>query len=146
MTKRANHNLSSSDISNLIRSAATAQSFAYAPYSGFHVGAALLSEDGNVYTGCNVENASYPAGNCAERTAVFKAVSEGQQKFKALALTGGKPGEPAAECAPCGICRQVLAEFADEELPVILAKSESDYRVITLGELLPLQFSRNNLK
>lgn len=134
------------DIPGLIKLAVKAQEFAHTPYSGFRVGAALLCEDGSVYTGCNVENASYPAGNCAERTAVFKAISEGQRKFSTLAVIGSRPGQPIQECAPCGICRQVLSEFVSGSFPVILAKSETVYRVLTMGELLPLQFSCNNLK
>ncbi|MCI8549208.1 MAG: cytidine deaminase [Lachnospiraceae bacterium] len=114
---------------------------AYAPYSGFYVAAALLCRDGSVYTGCNVENSSYPAGNCAERTAVFKAVSEGKREFSCIVIMGGNAGKVEAYCPPCGICRQVLREFCrPSEFFVILAKSEEDYRVFSLEELLPESF------
>lgn len=134
------------NVTNLIRAALQAREKAYAPYSGFHVGAALLCEDGTVHTGCNVENASYPAGNCAERTAVFKAVSEGHTSFSAICIVGG-PKDGACEfCPPCGICRQVLAEFCDPEtFPVILAKDPEEYRMYMLEKLLPLSFGRNQL-
>lgn len=145
MSKKV-YNIEGIDIPEMIQLAINAQKSAYVPYSGFQVGAALICKDGSVYTGCNVENASYPAGNCAERTAVFKAVSEGQREFTALAVIGSKPGQAVQECAPCGICRQVIAEFVQGDFPIILAKSETDYRVITMEELLPLQFSCNNLK
>ncbi len=111
----------------------------YAPYSHFHVGAALLCDDGAIYTGCNVENASYGATNCAERTAVFKAVSEGYTHFMALAIAGGPEGEIGDACPPCGICRQVLSEFCDRDMPVYLAKADG-YDEYTLVQLLPLTF------
>ena len=131
----------------LIRKAMDAQKHAYAPYSNFVVGAALLCEDGSIYTGCNIENASYPATNCAERTAIFKAVSEGKRQFQALALVGNRKGEESNRefCTPCGICRQVLSEFVSEEFPIYAAKSVEDYRVYTMGELLPHCFSEKNL-
>lgn len=114
---------------------------AYAPYSGFHVAAALLCRDGTIYTGCNVENASYPAGNCAERTALFKAVSEGKREFSCIVIMGGAGGKVENYCPPCGICRQALREFCrPSEFLVILAKSGEDYRVFTLEELLPESF------
>lgn len=134
------------DAKILIRKAIEAQRFAYAPYSNFQVGAALLCEGGEIYTGCNVENAAYPAGNCAERTAVFKAVSEGKRKFSAIAIVGNKSGNEREECAPCGICRQVLSEFADGDFPIIIGKSEEEYRTFKLEELLPLRFSKHNLQ
>lgn len=125
--------------------------YAYAPYSGFCVGAALLCRDGKVVTGCNVENACYPAGICAERSAVFRAVGEGYKDFDAIAVVGGKRGENGrAEitdfCPPCGICRQVLAEFCDmADFRVILCDSkemeESHIKIFRLKELLPLAFS-----
>lgn len=119
---------------------------AYAPYSGFRVAAALLCEDGTVYTGVNVENASYPAGNCAERTAVFKAVSEGQRRFLAIAVCGGKDGNVTDYCTPCGICRQVMREFADpEHFLVLVAKSADEYREYTLAQLLPESFGPDML-
>ena len=113
---------------------------AYAPYSGYHVGAALLCADGTVYTGCNVENASYGATNCAERTAIFKAVSEGRRDFTALAVCGGKDGIITGAFPPCGICRQVMAEFCGGDFPVYLV-NESGYDTLTLAQLLPRGFS-----
>ena len=138
------------DIENrnkLINAALAARKNAYAPYSGYFVGAALLCDDGTVVTGCNVENASYGATNCAERTAVFKAVSEGKQRFTAIAIAGGKDREQATDYAyPCGVCRQVLREFCvPEEMTVVVCKSESDYDEKTLAELLPNSFGPENL-
>lgn len=129
----------------LIQAALCAMKKAYAPYSGFFVGAALLCGSGAVYTGCNVENASYGACNCAERTAVFKAVSEGERDFRAIAIVGGKGGEASDFCPPCGICRQVLSEFAGGELRVLLSDGEN-IRTLTLAELLPHSFAKNNLE
>ena len=118
---------------------------AYAPYSGFFVGAALLTKDGKVYTGCNIENASYTPTNCAERTAFFKAVSEGEREFEAIAVVGGKGEEPSELCAPCGVCRQVMAEFCDKELRVLLG-TPADFKAYTLEELFPLSFGKDDLK
>lgn len=124
------------DRNTLIEAAIAARRAAYAPYSSFAVGAALLGEDGAIYTGCNVENASFGLTCCAERTALFKAVENGVRRFRALAIVGGKVGkDPTESCPPCGACRQVLAEFCDDDLPVFLAD-----RTVTLGELLPLAF------
>lgn len=132
----------------LIRRAFEAQKKAYAPYSHFQVGAALLAEDGTIYEGCNIENASYGACNCAERTAIFRAVYEGKRKFCQIAVVG--KAEDAKEfdyCAPCGICRQVMSEFCSpKEFEIILAKTEDDYKVYTLEELLPLSFTSDALK
>ncbi len=128
----------------LIGAAMGAMKSAYAPYSGFFVGAALLCEGGEVYTGCNVENASYGACNCAERTAVFKAVSEGKLKYKGIAVVGGKGGYVRSFCAPCGICRQVMAEFAEEGFFVLLYDGEKTQR-LALSELLPHSFTGKNL-
>ena len=119
----------------LFELAAKARISAYAPYSGFLVGAALLTADGEVYTGCNVENASYPLGNCAERTAIFKAVSEGKREFTAIAIAGGRDN-PDEVCFPCGACRQVMTEFCKEDFKVVLSD-----RTLTLGELMPYSFS-----
>ena len=131
----------------LIRAALGAQKTAYAPYSHFLVGAALLCKDGTIYTGCNIENASYPAGNCAERTAIFKAVSEGKKDFEAICVVGGREGEEPEFCPPCGICRQVCAEFCDaQSFQIILARSETSFKEYTLGELLPLGFGAAQLK
>ena len=120
----------------------------YCPYSGFAVGAALLCEDGTVFHGCNIENAAYPATNCAERTAVFKAVSEGKMKFRAIAIVGGpKEREPEDFCAPCGVCRQVLAEFCDPEtFKIILMNGAGEIREYLLKELLPFGFTGKALE
>ena len=131
----------------LIELAKGAMTFAYAPYSGYKVGAALLCCDGTVYTGCNIENASYTPTNCAERTAFFKAVSEGVRDFKAIAIVGGAAEQPLDFCAPCGVCRQVMMEFCDpDSFKIILAKSPEEYKVYTLWELLPEGFGPGNLK
>ena len=130
----------------LIRAAFKARSFAYTPYSHFKVGAALLAKNGMVYTGCNIENAGYTPTNCAERTALFKAVSEGVREFDAIAIVGSKVGETnTLVTGPCGVCRQALYEFGGPALTVIMAKSEEDYIVTTLGELLPYGFGPANL-
>ena len=124
----------------LIDCAKIAMEKAYAPYSGYLVGAALLTESGKVYTGCNVENASFSATNCAERTAVFKAVSEGERKFSAIAVVGGKNGKITCFFPPCGVCRQVLTEFCSADMPVYLTDG-ADVKTVTVGELLPHGFS-----
>ena len=128
-------------IETLISTAISMTKKAYVPYSHFHVGAALLAKDGTVFTGCNIENAAYGPSNCAERTAVFKAVSEGYRDFTAIAVVGGLNGEIKDFCPPCGVCRQVLAEFCDKDFKIILAKSPDEYKIFTLGELLPESFS-----
>ena len=131
----------------LIREAFAAQKFAYAPYSRFHVGAALRGKNGQVFRGCNIENASYTPTNCAERTALFKAVSEGVREFDAIAIVGSKVGETnTLVTGPCGVCRQALYEFGGPELTVIMARSEDDYIVTTLGDLLPYGFGPANLE
>lgn len=125
----------------LIRAAMEARQRAYAPYSDFLVGAALLTENGTIYQGCNIENASYGATNCAERTAVFRAVSEGETRFSAIAIVGGMRDQELTYAYPCGICRQVLREFCDpEQMWVIVARSETDYKKRKLSELLPDSF------
>ena len=118
----------------------------YAPYSHFHVGAALLDKNGKVWTGCNIENAAYGPSNCAERTAVFKAVSEGVREFEAIAIAGGpedKNGVPVIEdfCPPCGVCRQVLSEFCRGDFKIILVNGKGEQKSFTLAELLPESFS-----
>ncbi|WP_434311312.1 cytidine deaminase [Hominifimenecus sp. rT4P-3] len=118
---------------------------AYVPYSHFHVGAALLTADGEVFTGCNVENASYGAAICAERTALVKAVSEGKRDFQAIAVVGGRDGVVTDFAPPCGICRQVLAEFCGPDFLILLAKSPEEIRVFRLEELLPEAFGREKL-
>lgn len=131
------------DIKELIRQAVNAREYAYAPYSGFKVGAALLCRNENVYTGCNIENAAYTPTNCGERTAFFKALSEGEREFTRIAIVGGKDGEMSAP-SPCGVCLQVMAEFCEaEEFEVVMAESEEDYTVKRLIELLPYGFSLN---
>ena len=125
----------------LIERAHQAAQHAYAPYSGFAVGAALLSSDGEVFTGCNIENASFGATCCAERTAFFKAVSEGVYDFDAIAIVGGKDGDFSKPCPPCGICRQVMAEFCTPDFKIILANGSGEAKVFTLSELLPQSFS-----
>lgn len=134
-------------IQSLIRQALEARKFAYTPYSHFRVGAALLAQDGRVYTGCNIENAGYTPTNCAERTALFKAVSEGERKFSAVAIVGSLQGKiNTLVTGPCGVCRQALYEFGGPSLTVIMAKTEEDYIVTTLGELLPYGFGPVNLE
>lgn len=125
----------------LIKVALEQRSYAYAPYSGFRVGAALLAQNGKIYTGCNIENASYGASNCAERTAFFKAVSEGVKEFQAICITGGAQEKVTQPCPPCGICRQVMLEFCDGDFLIILAADEEHYKTYTLGEMIPLGFS-----
>ena len=128
----------------LIKTAIEARKRAYAPYSGFSVGAALVTADGRVFTGCNIENAAFTPTNCAERTAFFKAVSEGVRAFEAIAVVGGKGEEPSEFCAPCGVCRQVMAEFCSPDFRVILG-NENNQTVYTLSELLPASFSKSDL-
>lgn len=130
----------------LIRAALDARRAAYAPYSHYRVGAALLTWEGEIITGCNIENASYGATNCAERTAVFKAVSAGKRSFCAIAVAGGTEEKPSGYAYPCGICRQVLSEFAAEDFIVIVARSISDYREYQLRELLPYGFGGEAIK
>lgn len=130
----------------LIRAAFAARRFAYTPYSHFQVGAALLTREGRVYTGCNIESASYTPTNCAERTALFKAVSEGERSFAAIAVVGSREGEVnRLVTSPCGVCRQALYEFCGPDLIVLMARSEEDYIETTLGELLPYGFGPANL-
>lgn len=130
--------------SALMAAALAAREYSYSPYSGYRVGAALLGSDGRVFTGCNVENAGYTPTNCAERTAVFKAISEGTRAFTAIAVVGGSGDTLDAACTPCGVCRQVLAEFCSPDMPVILGTPE-EIRVLTLGKLLPFAFTQKNL-
>lgn len=131
----------------LIRRALEARTNAYVPYSRYAVGAALLTEEEEIFTGCNVENASYGATNCAERTAFFKAVSEGKRRFLAIAVTGGMEGqEPQDYAYPCGICRQVMREFGADDFRIIVAKSVTDYKEYRLDELLPAGFGGESIK
>ena len=131
----------------LVEAAIDATKFAYVPYSNFKVGAAILADNGKIYTGCNIENASYSPTNCAERTAIFKAVSEGVTKFKKIAVVGGPNGNLENYCPPCGVCRQVISEFADEEFELILGTSKNTYTVYNFfEEVLPLSFTAKELK
>lgn len=136
------------DRKELIKIAIEARQNSYSPYSNFQVGAALLGKNGIVYKGCNIENAAYTPTNCAERTAFFKAVSEGVYDFEAIAIVGGSKNSTDLDyCAPCGVCRQVMMEFCEyDTFEIIVAKSEDEYQVYTLKELLPLGFGPGNLE
>ncbi len=131
----------------LMELALEARERSYSPYSHFRVGAALLCADGSVYTGCNIENAAFTPGICAERTAVYKAVSEGKRDFQAIAIAGGPEGGEPALTAPCGVCRQVMREFCDpEEFRIILGAGTGEKQVFLLKELFPLSFGPDNLR
>lgn len=139
--------LEKDQIEMLINQAVSMMDYSYVPYSHFHVGAALLAKNGTVYKGCNIENAGYTPSNCAERTAFFKAVSEGVLEFDAICVVGGMNKNMKSYAAPCGVCRQVMMEFCDpEEFQIILATSKEQYEIFALKELLPLGFGPNNLK
>ena len=125
----------------LIILAKEAMTRSYSPYSGFKVGAALLCRDGTVYQGCNIDNAAFSPTICAERTAIFKAVSEGKRDFAAIAICGGKDGVITGYFPPCGVCRQVMTEFCSGDFPIYLAGADGAWQVKTLAELLPLSFS-----
>ena len=127
--------------SQLIETAIEQLKYSYTPYSGFKVGAALLAKNGTVYTGCNIENAAYTPTNCAERTAFFKAVSEGRRDFTAIAIVGNKRGEAGDYCPPCGVCRQVMAEFCKADFEILLAKDTENWKSYTLEQLLPERFT-----
>jgi cytidine deaminase len=130
----------------LFLEAVAAREKAYTPYSHFQVGAALLAKSGKIYHGCNIENAAYTPTNCAERTAFFKAVSEGEREFTAIAIVAGPEGEELAFTSPCGVCRQVMAEFCDPEtFQIIMGTKEDQLKVYRLKELLPLGFGPGNL-
>ncbi len=138
--------LEKTEIKELIETAIKQLPKAYAPYSGFRVGAALLAENGNVYTGCNIENAAYTPSNCAERTAFFKAIGEEVRCFKAICIVGGKDGMIKDYTEPCGVCRQVMMEFCNPEtFEIILAKNTENYKIRTLQELFPMGFGPGNL-
>jgi cytidine deaminase len=135
------------DYNELSRLAEEARKNSYCVYSNFAVGAALLTKDGKVYTGCNIENASYPAGICAERTAFCKAVSEGEREFKAIAIAGGPAGEAPDDAYPCGVCRQFMNEFVEgDSFEVLVVHKDLSCSVHTLGELLPHSFGPKSLK
>jgi cytidine deaminase len=126
----------------LVKKALEAKKFAYVPYSGFHVGAAVLTSDGRIFTGCNVENASYGASICAERTAVVKAVSEGETKISAIAITS----DSNTLTFPCGICRQVIAEFGIPEISLICSNKNGEYKEYSMTDILPHAFTRTDLE
>ncbi|MCL2048437.1 MAG: cytidine deaminase [Defluviitaleaceae bacterium] len=133
------------DYKLLAKSALEAMERSYSPYSNFRVGAALLTKDGKIYQGANIESAAYSPTNCAERTALFKAVSEGEREFAAIAVAGALRGGEPQYCYPCGVCRQMLNEFFTDDVAVVVVKSESDYKVHRFGELLPFGFGAGNL-
>lgn len=133
--------------SELISLALEARKMSYSPYSGFSVGAALLCADGTVYTGCNIENSAFSPTSCAERTAFFKAVSEGKRDFAGIAVVGGNSAEemPLNFCPPCGVCRQVMKEFCSADFEIIIAKNTDEYKVMTLADLLPESFDKREV-
>ena len=134
------------NVQELIKKALDMRKMSYTPYSHFNVGAALLSKDGGIYTGCNIENAAFTPTNCAERTAFFKAVSEGVREFSAIAIVGGPDGaQPTDFCPPCGVCRQVMSEFCNDDFQIIMAKSETEYKIVTLSESVPDRFGPKDL-
>ena len=130
----------------LLAMAVKALKNSYSPYSNCRVGAALLCENGKVFTGTNIENAAFSPTICAERVAIFKAISEGEKSFSKIAVVGGKNGEINGVFAPCGVCRQVLREFCKDDFQIILGKSKEEYKLVTLKELLPLSFSPDNVR
>lgn len=132
---------------NLIFFALEARKKSYSPYSGFSVGAALLCADGTIYSGCNIENSAYTPTNCAERTAFFKAVSEGKRNFVKIAVVGGDSEDefPGKFCPPCGVCRQVMKEFCNSDFEIIIAKNCEEYKILTLSQLLPESFDLNEV-
>lgn len=132
-------------VEELIDLAMAQLTYSYAPYSNFKVGAVLEAEDGTVYGGCNIENAAFGPGNCAERTAFFKAVSEGRRKFLRIVIAGGKDGQVTDFCSPCGVCRQVMREFCKKDFEIILAKSREEWKTYTLEQLLPESFGPETL-
>ena len=133
------------DYKELIKKAEEARKFSYAPYSHYNVGAALLAKNGKVYLGCNIENATLTPTVCAERTAFFKAISEGVKQFEALAIVGGKEGEAPVFCAPCGVCRQVMTEFCEKDFKLVLGTPEN-FDVYCLDKILPFAFTKKELK
>lgn len=133
-------------IEQLIDLAIKQLEFSYVPYSHFKVGAALLAKNGDIYTGCNIENAAYTPTNCAERTAFFKAVSEGVREFEAICVVGGKEGILTGYTSPCGVCRQVMMEFCDPDtFQIIMAANRRKYKIYTLKDVLPMGFGPDNL-
>ena len=130
---------------DLFNLAKEAMKNSYAPYSNYNVGAVLLSKNGNLYKGCNIENASYSVTNCAERTALFSAIANGESEFDAICIVGGKNGVMTDYAMPCGACRQVLSEFCDADFKIYVGKNEDDIKEFTLGELLPHSFDKSKL-
>ena len=131
----------------LVNLAIEAREHAYVPYSGFAVGAALLTKEGKVYQGCNIENSAFGPTNCAERTAFFTAVYQGERDFEAIAIVGGREGKPVSDlCAPCGVCRQVMREFCKNDFKIYLSKGDGEVLTYTLSDLLPLSFSKDDLE
>jgi cytidine deaminase len=133
------------DYSQLAQSALSAMEQSYSPYSNFRVGAALLAKNGKIYCGCNIESAAFSPTNCAERTALFKAVSEGEREFSAIAIAGAPMGGEPQYCYPCGVCRQMLNEFFTADCEIIIVKSIDDYKIHSFGEILPYGFGKENL-
>lgn len=130
----------------LVNLAIEAREHAYVPYSGFAVGAAVLTKEGKVYQGCNIENSAFGPTNCAERTAFFTAVYQGERDFEAIAIVGGREGKPVSDlCAPCGVCRQVMREFCKNDFKIYLSKGDGEVLTYTLSDLLPLSFSKDDL-
>ena len=148
MGKTENRNKSKYNPKQLIEISIEQLKYSYTPYSGFKVGAALLAKNGSVYTGCNIENAAYTPTNCAERTAFFKAISEGEKEFEMIAVVGGPQESTRMDyCPPCGVCRQVMAEFCDPKaFRVLMARTETDYRECSLEEVLPFGFTKEELQ
>ena len=134
------------DAAKLAQAAIDAKELSYSPYSKFRVGAAILTKSGKLYTGCNIESAAYSPTCCAERTALVKAVSDGEREFAAVAVAGGADGGEAQYCYPCGVCRQFLKEFSSDDMPVIVAKTADDFVIHKLVELLPYGFGPENLE
>ena len=146
VSMKESENLTADSIRELIKAAIEARRKSYSPYSHYQVGAALLTADGQIVTGCNIENAAYGPSNCAERTAFFKAVSEGERGFEAIAIVGGSQDNPTDYAYPCGVCRQVMMEFCDPEtFQIILADGRGRCLQRTLKEMLPFGFGPENL-
>lgn len=137
--------LEQSVIFELIEKANEARKYSYTPYSDFKVGAALLLKNGKIVTGCNIENSAFGPTNCAERTAFFKAISEGNREFEAIAVVGGKKDVPESFAFPCGVCRQVMREFCQDDFQIVVAKTKEEYKVYTLPQLLPEGFGGGNI-
>lgn len=141
--------MSKMSIEELIKLAIGARNFSYSPYSSYKVGAALLCKNRKVYTGCNIENAAFTPGICAERTAISKAVSEGEKDFEMIVVVGGKKDadkENLDHCTPCGVCRQVIREFCSDDFKIVCARSSKEYKIYTLKEILPDSFGPDNVK